>query len=697
MVRRGGRVHSTHAPYVDPRSLVCCCYAAGVLPMAAFFASACVPSAAECTDCAGFDAGAPESGNADSAAPPDDSAGESGGPATDCPDPGPVPGLVSWGALGPAPAAGLATLATNGLYPVYLGSTLSGMWRLAQPDAPSWEVVGSHPTSHTTGDVVVAPDNPLRLYRSAGGRLTRSEDGGGSWRELPFGDRGTGSALDGHTYGIAVPRGEPNTVYALLDTGVFGVSRDLGESWEARGLVDLGDRDVAQLDYYGRVRVLAGATGADPIVLHDGRYVWQSEDEGATWLATLESPGNADGLVRDPANLGWLVAPGGWASVDAGKTWEVADLGRVERAWWGDRLWVYGEGELRVGTLGGVDSRPSPTDAPTALAAIGDRVWVTDPTRAWYSADGGLSWTEYFDSLVETNFVVVRGHPVCPGVAWAGTRCDGGVYKSENWGSSWDWVDVGGHYVMDVVFDPTDSRTIWLVNDDSLLVSRDDGATWSTQWQAYHFHGLAFDPADHERMLIGSVGSGSYADSSGNIYLSGDGGLTWMLTAGIPQNSASAHSITFLEAGIVLAGFYLAEDASHLGGEGIGMYRSIDGGLIWVAVDFPHPNIAGITYSEGVAWAAAGDGLYRSIDAGQSWARVLDGWCFWVDMQGPLGFAVFEDSVVYRTEDGGSSWSESHPYEEDLLFNALERVDITAGAEFAWWSRYHRGVYGISL
>ena len=61
------------------------------------------------------------------------------------------------------------------------------------------------------------------------------------------------------------------------------------------------------------------------------------------------------------------------------------------------------------------------------------------------------------------------------------------------------------------------------------------------------------------------------------------------------------------------------------------------------------------------------------------------------------GVVVGVGMAVYRTDDGGSSWSESHPYEEDLLFNALERVDITAGAEFAWWSRYHRGVYGISL
>lgn len=622
---------------------------------------------------------------------------DSGGETFACPDPGPAPELSDWTLTGTAPTTGFATLATSGEYPIYLGSTLSGIWYLAAPDQPEWVAGNSLPTTHTVGDLVVSPNDSARMYRSAGGRVARTDDGALSWRQLPFGERGTGSAFDGHTYGIAVPWGEPETVYAVLDTGVFGVSYDLGETWEARGRIDIDGPDPTRLDYFGRIRIAAGASGTDPILVHDGAYIWRSSDEGASWSAVAENAGNPDALVRDPSNFDVVLAPGGLISVDAGANWEESTLGNVERAFWGEQLWVFADGTLTVGDGVEQAARSSPAAELSALAEIGDDVWAADSNHVWHSADGGLRWSEYTGSLFEKNFVVVRPHPVCPGVVWAGTRCDGGVYRSANWGQNWEHVDIDGHYVMDVVFDPSDPATIWLVNDDELLVSRDDGATWSVVWQAYHFHGIDFDPEQAGRMLLGSVGSGNYADTSGNIYLSEDYGATWAMTTGIPQNASSAHAFRYLGGGIVLAGFYLGGGEGHPNGQGIGLFRSVDSGKTWVDTMFPHSDVATIAYTGAIVWVAAGDGVYRSDDQGISWEKVLEGRSFWVDFEGATGFAVFENSEVYRTEDGGNTWAQSHIFEADILLNTLERIEIAPGREMVWWTRYNRGIYGLSL
>lgn len=636
----------------------------------------------------------PDSGGADSA--PVDS-GDTGEAPFACPAAGAPPDPSAWVPTGAAPAGGLATLAASGRAPIYLGSSLSGVWRLDALDDPEWTPLPRGSTTHTLGDLVVDPADPHVLYRSAGGTLHRSDDAGETWLGTALGSRDAAAEFPGHVYGIGVPSAAPGVVYGLLDTGVFAASTDAGATWEARGYLPVDGGADPMVDYYRRFRIAPGRTAADSLVLHDGTNVYRSVDDGWSWTAVLADAASPAALARDPADPD-EVRVGAWVSHDGGATWADSGLD-AELAWWGDALYTVADEVLTLTTADGRSREVAlPTTGTTAVVGLGDDLYVVDDASIWHSADGGAAWRRYEASNVEVDFSVVVPDAVCEGVVWAGTRCDSGLYRSTDWGASWAFVPAHGHYVMDVVPDPALPGRVWLVNDDMLMRSDDGGESWRHVWQQFHFHGFALDPEVPGRLLMGSVGSGDWADEAGTVYVSEDDGVTWRATTGLPANAASAHSLAFLEGDVVLLGTYKAGDASHLSGSGIGLWRSTDRGESWVAADLPALDIARVTQGGGAAWAATGAGLWRSTDAGVTWARVAEGNFRWVDVRGDHALALRDDGGVWRSDDGGDTWTLDRepvlPPDPLLLENPLARVAWApwGDAEVAWATIYGRGV-----
>ncbi len=610
-----------------------------------------------------------------------------------CPTPAARPDPHDWALTGEAAAGGLATLTLGADGPVYAGSALSGLWRLGALDDPEFLKLGGASTSHTLGDLVVDASDPTLLYRSAGGTLHRSDNAGDTWVVTTLGVRDDAAEFPGHVYGIGVVTGAPGVVYALLDTGVFAASADRGDTWEARGLLPVDGGADSMVDYYRRFRILGGATLGDPVLVHDGRNVYRSDDAGWSWTAVRADAGRPTTFARDPSDPDEVVVDGA-RSHDGGSTWTDADA--VDLAWWGDALYTVVDDVL---TVDGAEVYALPTLGTTGVVGAGAHVYAADDTHLWHSADGGVTWTWYAHSNVETNFSVVVPDPHCVGVVWAGTRCDSGVYRSVDWGTSWVRVPTHGHYVMDIVFDPAVPGTVWLVNDDMLMRSVDGGATWSSLWTEFHFHGFALDPEAPGRMLLGSVGSGDWADTQGQVYVSTDDGQTFAPTAGLPDNEASAHSLLFLPDDVVLLGTYKAGDASHLFGAGLGVWRSTDRGLTWAQTLLPSADVATVRAGPDATWAATGTGVFRTDDGGQTWALVLAGTHRWVDFAGDGGLALAIDGSVWRSQDAGDTWTLDRPPEDPpegmVIENPLARVAWAPWAEadgVAWWTRYGAGI-----
>ncbi|MCB0060566.1 MAG: hypothetical protein KDE19_00555, partial [Caldilineaceae bacterium] len=91
----------------------------------------------------------------------------------------------------------------------------------------------------------------------------------------------------------------------------------------------------------------------------------------------------------------------------------------------------------------------------------------------------------------------------------------------------------------------------------------------------------------------------------------------------------------------------------------VGAWRGGTVSSVAVSADFEN---------DGIALAATGAGIYRTTDHGKGWQRAITGFTdvsavaitFAPDNRGerPIAFASAETGRLYRSEDGGMTWSE---------------------------------------
>tara|TARA_B100000508_G_scaffold140941_1_gene144433 strand:- start:7987 stop:12975 length:4989 start_codon:yes stop_codon:yes gene_type:complete len=136
------------------------------------------------------------------------------------------------------------------------------------------------------------------------------------------------------------------------------------------------------------------------------------------------------------------------------------------------------------------------------------------------TVDGGVNWTNTTDALGEFGLGIncIEVSPFDPTIVLAGAGFTGknlrygaseanGYLKSTTKGEWWSHLDFGvvsSGYGTGVVeafaFDHTTSGRVYAAVDDSLLVSLDDGVTWSRIWgtgqQNYRLMDLKMDPND---------------------------------------------------------------------------------------------------------------------------------------------------------------------------------------------------------
>jgi photosystem II stability/assembly factor-like uncharacterized protein len=397
-------------------------------------------------------------------------------------------------------------------------------------------------------------------------------------------------------------------------------------------------------------------------------------------------------------------------SFDEGTTWTTRDLGDNLKlgAWAEDGSWLAfaSDDALWVSTDDAKTFVSTPFSWPeTEALTILDshRLVMSWDNGTVISDDRGATWSRASDGLIDPGMAVVVPHPVCGNRVFAASRCSGGMYFSEDWGSQWTHVDHYFHYVMGIHYDPKNVDTMWAVSDDSLLLSEDGGETWRDAYVKHHFHGFVIDPDDSNVLLLGTVGSGEWADTAMHVLRSTDHGATWTdSSSGIPTSNASAHTMVHWPgaADIVLLGTYKGGDASHTSGEGIGLFRSTDRGLSWTSVSLPVHNIAWLEPLSTGVMAATENGLYRSDDQGITWTSVgggPTGIMLSVTFHGPLGLALAQSGRVWRTDDEGLSWTEM---DQDLPANPttwLAEVAIAADGLSAWATVFDHGVYRIGL
>jgi photosystem II stability/assembly factor-like uncharacterized protein len=422
---------------------------------------------------------------------------------------------------------------------------------------------------------------PWNIYPPASGPgsgLYKSDDGGGTWRQI----RGSGFPEHVGRIGIAVARSSPSRVYALVDGEAGGLYRsdDAGAHWRQSS----GDPRIWQRGwYFGRIEV--DPTNADRVYAMN--TIVLRSDDGGGHFAPLKGDETGDDfheLWIDPANpdrqiLG--VDQGAIVTLNGGKTWSSwhnqptaqmyhvstdnrfpyrvygaqQDSGAAElpsAAIGNERITMEQFKEVTAGGEAGMIA-PDPNDPDIVYGGGVDKLDLrteqthsVDPTlaepdalyrRTWTlpltfskrdtkilyyanqklfrTADGGEHWSTISPDLTREN-------PEVPANVDA-------VTAANNEGNG---PRRGVIYA--IAPSPLDAKLLWLGTDDGLIWrSGDEGGHWDnvtppalTSWskvgmlEASHFDvGTAYAAIDRHRL----------DDRKPYIYRTRDGGKTWAL------------------------------------------------------------------------------------------------------------------------------------------------------------------------
>ncbi|HKP72239.1 MAG TPA: hypothetical protein VJT82_04830, partial [Pyrinomonadaceae bacterium] len=344
--------------------------------------------------------------------------------------------------IGPAVMSGrvaaLDAVAEQGRLTVYVGSASGGVWKSVNGGTTFKPVFDKH--TQSIGAVTVDPSNPktvwvgtgetwVRNSVSVGDGIYRTTDGGDNWEHLGLGDTERIAR-------VIVDRKNASTVYACAtghlwnanaERGVFKTT-DGGKTWQkvlyvnedtGCAMMDSDPQDsntlYAAMWQYRRKPYTFSSGGA-------GSGLFKSTDGGATWKKLTKGLPEGDlgriAVAVAPSNSKTVYAvveakkSALFRSDDAGETWAQLNdgAGIIGRPFYFANMYVDPKDERRV-------YKPS-----TGLSV---------------SDDGGKTFSGIAGS-VHSDFHTMWINPANPEQIFVGT--DGGVYTSEDRGSTWRFL-----------------------------------------------------------------------------------------------------------------------------------------------------------------------------------------------------------------------------------------------------------------
>ncbi len=311
--------------------------------------------------------------------------------------------------------------------------------------------------------------------------------------------------------------GHPNEFYFGAVAGGVWKTGDSGQTWmpvfDSMPIASIGAIAVAPSDTNV---VYVGSGEADmrsDISYGDGMY--KSTDGGKTWAHVgLRDSRQIGRVLVDPHNpnlvfvaalghaYGANAERGVYRSSDGGRTWQKI-LGKDENT-------------------GAIDLAFDPRDSRTIYAAL----WRTrrppwnvyppsnGPNSGLYkSADGGITWTQLTQGLPSEGLgrIGIAVSPADANRVYAIVDAKaGGLYRSDDAGATWRLMDnenriwQRGWYFGGVTADPKDADTLYVANT-SLYRSRDGGRTFTPIKGAPggdDYHQLWIYPEDPSRMVV---------------------------------------------------------------------------------------------------------------------------------------------------------------------------------------------------
>lgn len=457
----------------------------------------------------------------------------------------------------------------------------SGRYR-STDDGDTWRHVGNGPPSPITA---ILRDGTT-LYAGTHGGLFRGTTDGDQWTLLcAEGESVISLAVDGAT------------IFAGAESGRVFRSTDGGGTW----------RTVFSPDIAAQVR---------SIVVH-GRFVtfirgtnnmWSSFDGGERWKAYgIGGPHGYAVHVTRRDSLLWAVTNKGVVitSADSGRTWAARGVPEPDNN--GVTGVLYDGGDIYVATYFGVFRSPDSAAAWQKVAWLKDEAAVCIEHRGGamlVGTSGGRVLRVGPASNVE-QLNIGLDDPGGPrflamhrGALYVGD-IGADLLRSTNNGDSWHVVGSFAPGADPVHAFVASDRSFYVVSEDYVLRTRDDGATWDTV------------PALNPKLWLRMAAAGDVviAANGANLYRSTDDGDTWTHTTYGPVD-AGPTSIAMRGSTILIGTGY------------DGVFRSSDDGATWAQVKGPTVEgaVTAVALTDRAACLAMSRGeYYRSTNDGVDW------------------------------------------------------------------------------
>lgn len=334
------------------------------------------------------------------------------------------------------------------------------------------------------------------------------------------------------------------------------------------------------------------------------------------------------------------------------------------------------------GTISSLAINPASPNIVYATADLSGVYKSTDYGETWSHTRGGLN------NLADWTVATIAVNPRNPnnlfigsGEVWGHPKGDyGGLFRSDNGGKNWKLVTralkFSGHGDYRqfgdglIVFDPKNTYTIYAATIwDGIFKSTDGGNTWLNKGLPELY--LTTIAINDSGTIY--VSAGKRNSQNGGIFKSEDGGNTWITL----NTSISAQKMVVKGRTIYVAS------------KGTGIYKSIDGGRTWqlknnglkvknfvsIAMD---PTNSSILYAVSSEWGNNKISLYKTTNGADKWTVIpydvkknvtTKGWwktsawfssgshSLYVDPVNPLRIYLTDSYTVWRSNNGGNTWS----------------------------------------